>query len=540
MITLAEAVADELHNAGVDRVFGLPGGEVLFFMDALRKKGIVFTLCRHESYAGIMASVYGKLKRIPGVVLTTLGPGAANLMLPISNSLLDREPLLAISAQIPFSWPITHTHQRLPLLETYQHITKYSAQVDNFSAREKVRKALKICIEEPAGPAYLTLTAEDAIGESYELLPEENVRSKKTSSSNFRFNFHDEKATETLYNRIAQAERPLVIVGIGFKQEDSSKLRKWLNAWSLPVAVTPKVKGIVDEREDNFVGVIGGMAIDNLMVEMLKSSDLLIGFGLDPVEVDKTWHTDLPVVWVLDSPLALQIVPKKNSLFTHYSIILDNLINMNPPRQWFDPFADFKLKRRKEYSDCYKGGIDFSRKPIALVRSLAEVMPPETIVTTDVGAHKYIFGQFWPSCKPDTFFVSNGLSGMGYGLPAAIGAKLARPDSPVLAVVGDGSLSMNFGELETAQRLGVPLIVVVMADRTLSLIYLSQQAKNLPSYGVNFNPVDSVLLANSLGIEGIRVDSHDMMASHICNATKENRSLVVEVPIDTLGYQGLV
>ena len=140
MITVAQAVAQELSRAGVDRVFGLPGGEVLHLIEALRKHNISFDVWRHEADAGLAAAVYGKIKGVPGVVLTTLGPGAANLMLPLTNSILDREPLLAISAQIPASWPDTHTHQRLPLLEAYRPVTKYSAELNGLNVRQAMRQ----------------------------------------------------------------------------------------------------------------------------------------------------------------------------------------------------------------------------------------------------------------------------------------------------------------------------------------------------------------------------------------------------------------
>lgn len=149
MRTVADVVAEELRGAGVDRVFGLPGGEVLYLMDALRRQGIDFVLCRHEANAGIAAAVYGKLRGHPGVAVATLGPGAANLMLAVANSLLDREPLLALCADLPASWPAAHTHQRLPLHAVYAPVTKLTAALDPFRARESVRRAVTACLQEP-------------------------------------------------------------------------------------------------------------------------------------------------------------------------------------------------------------------------------------------------------------------------------------------------------------------------------------------------------------------------------------------------------
>jgi len=532
--TVAEAIADELAQAGIDRVFGMPGGEVLFLMDALRRRNISFELCRHEANAGIMAAVYGRLKGVPGVVLTTLGPGAANLMLPLSNSLLDREPLLAISAQVPAGWPKSHSHQRLPLLESYGPVTKFAAALEPYTARTSVRRALQACFEEPGGPAYLTLSADEAIKESLEQTSEPGraVDALPPTVGD------PAKAAVQLHARLAAAERPLVLLGLGLQPADAESLRRWLEAWNLPVAVTPKVKGWVDETNDNFVGVLGGMAVDGLMVDALKHADLLVGFGFDPVEVDKTWHADLPIVWALQAPLALQIVPQHDLVSARHTELLAHLLEMEPPQTWHAAFRETQQRLRDIYTNGGSGNL--RENPVAVVRTLAEALPPETIVTTDVGSHKYIFGQFWPSEQPQTFFMSNGLSGMGYGLPAAIGAKLARPDAPVIAALGDAGFSMNSQELETMQRLGAPVITVVMADKSLSLIHHGQQSRGLPKYGVEFDPIDSVKTAEACGVEGVRVDAADELGAIVAGAVKENRALVVEIPVEIAAYSGLV
>jgi acetolactate synthase-1/2/3 large subunit len=175
--------------------------------------------------------------------------------------------------------------------------------------------------------------------------------------------------------------------------------------------------------------------------------------------------------------------------------------------------------------------------PGDIVTALAEALPPATIVTTDVGSHKYLFGQFWPSREPDTFWMSNGLSGMAYGLSAAIGAKLARPDVPVLAAVGDGGFSMNAQELESAERVGAPFITVVLEDHSYSLIKLSQQGKKLPPYRVDFGPIDTVKIADACGVEAVRTTNADELASAAKRAVGRGRSLVAAVPVDANDYR---
>jgi acetolactate synthase-1/2/3 large subunit len=177
--------------------------------------------------------------------------------------------------------------------------------------------------------------------------------------------------------------------------------------------------------------------------------------------------------------------------------------------------------------------------PGDIVTALASVMPPETIVTTDVGSHKYLFGQFWPSRQPETFWMSNGLSGMAYGLSAAIGAKLARPDAPVLAAVGDGGFSMNAQELETAERVGAPFITVVLEDGSYSLIKISQQGKKLEPYRVEFGPIDTVKMAEACGVDALRTSDPDELAAAAKRAVERRRSLVIGVPVSDADYRRL-
>lgn len=530
--TVAEAVAEELSLLGVDRVFGVPGGEVLFLIDALRRQGIEFAVCRHEANAGIAAAVYGKLRGTTGVVLTTLGPGAANLMLALSSSWLDREPLLAISAATPDGWSYDRTHQKLPLLQVYGPVTKLAAALTPFNCRGLVRAAADVTLREPLGPAFLTLAADHAV-----MPAEDSSHDQGESAPGPVVVGSASDAAERLRRLLASAERPLIVAGLGLRSTNAIAFRAWLDSWQLPVAVTPKVKGIVDETAANFVGVVGGMAIDQLLREALASADLIVGFGLDPTEIDGSWHTELPIVWPLESAWATGVVPERGLIAANHAELLQEL-TPDPPRTWGDAFAATRATRAEIYANHL---VDEGRlSPVAVVRTLAEVFPSETIVATDVGSHKYLFGQFWPSREPDTFFMSNGLSGMGYGLPAALGAKLARPHAPVLAVLGDGGFSMNSQELETANRLGAPFITVVLADASYSLIRIGQENRGLPRYGVDFDPIDSVGTAEACGIRAVRITTEAELAQAAAEALADSTPILIEVPIDDSDYSGIV
>jgi len=533
---VADVISDELAQAGVTRVFGLPGGEVLQLMDAFRRRGIQFALFRHEAHAGIAAAVFGKLSGTVGVVLTTLGPGASNLLLPLANSYLDREPLLAISAQIPDLRAPIHTHQRLPLGDVFRPITKYTGTVTRTNIRQSIREAVSSCTSEPMGPSYLTLSADEAIEE----VVAAGASLPRPAEANGSLVLLDAGvAAARLRELLMTAERPLVLLGLGAASSNAEQLRKWLDTWSLPVGVTPKVKGLVDETEPAFVGVVGGMAMDRVVTDAIRHADLVIGFGLDPVEIDKTWHAEVPISWILETPFATGVVPDADVIACRHDELLQALIRQGPPRTWSDSFDGFRRSRWPP-SKAEDAGQNGFLDPLLMISELARVMPPESIVVTDVGSHKYVFGQFWPSRLPNTFLVSNGLSAMGYGLPAAIGAKLACEHCPVLLAIGDGGFSMTSQELETAKRLGTALIVIVIADQSYSLIRLAQESRRLPNFGVDFGPIDSVVTAQACGVRGLRVHSVEHLVTEVVAAARSNSSLVVEVPVALDSYRGIV
>jgi acetolactate synthase-1/2/3 large subunit len=330
----------------------------------------------------------------------------------------------------------------------------------------------------------------------------------------------------------------MVLLGLGIDPANAAPIRRWIDAWQLPVAVTPKVKGIVDETAATFVGVISGMAADGLMCDALAAADLLVGFGLDPVEVDKTWHAELPIHWLLEAPNVGGRVPDGVDLVDHAELL--DAFGPSAPKVWGQPFREFQQKRRDmPLRPARPAANGHTMWPGDIVNALATALPAETIVTTDVGSHKYVFGQFWPSRHPETFWMSNGLSGMAYGLSAAIGAKLARPDTPVLAALGDGGFSMNAQELETAERVGARFITVVLEDDSYSLIKLSQEGKKLEPYRTDFGPIDTVKVAEACGVEGLRTTNPDDLSAAARRALDRRQSLVIAVPVDYMDYRRL-
>jgi acetolactate synthase I/II/III large subunit len=529
---VADVVVSALRAAGVDRVFGHPGGETLRLMEALEAGGIEYVLTRHEAAAGMMAAVYGKLKGTVGVALATLGPGAANLMLPVSNSLLDREPLLAISAQIGEDWPPEHTHQRLELEDVFAPVTKYVARLDASNAGIAVAEAIQEATSAPEGSAFVTLSSPKAAAAA---AAEAGTPARSRSP---RAQTDAAEAVSALHARLASASRPVLIVGLGANPDDSDALTRWIDAWGLPTFVTPKVKGIVDERNPNFVGVASGMAAEHVVQEILRDADLILGFGFDPVEADGPWHAELPSLHLLEAPHVGGFVPP-DSLIVGYRSFLEAAVAAPPPALgWLAGEAVelrariLALLERNGPAPENPGGL----WPADLLAAARQAIPETAIVATDVGAHKALFGQYWPTYRPRTFWMSNGLSGMGYGLPAAIGAKLAEPDRAVVAVVGDGGFAMSAAELETAARAGAPIVVLVLVDGALTLIRLAQARREFKNVGTEFSKLDAVAVAKAWGAEGVRVTTAEELGAALERHSSPERPVVIEVPVEAEDY----
>jgi acetolactate synthase-1/2/3 large subunit len=265
------------------------------------------------------------------------------------------------------------------------------------------------------------------------------------------------------------------------------------------------------------------MAIDRDIVETIKTADLIIAIGFDPVECDKTWFADVDVVSLDSASMAEGRYRPLEAIGDIGAMVA----SLNPvPKPW-----GANLPKREARSGL---------SPLRLIEELRSIFPREGIATCDVGSHKLVMGQFWRSYKPGTFFMSNGLSGMGFGVPAAIAAQLCHPEKPVLAVVGDGGMLMMVHDLVLIHELGLPLLIVVLSDRSLSLIRVSEERRGFPAYGVDFTPPDFAAIAQAFGIAGRRVSSIAEAKTCAEQALTEREPFVLDVPIDYREYYDLV
>lgn len=540
--TNADVIARALAAQGTEYAFGLPGGEVVVLIDALRRAGIRFLLVGHEASAAFMADVTGQITGRAGVCVSTLGPGAANLVTGVANAWLERSPVLALTAQISHDLLPSFTHQRLPLDRLFGGITKQSLMLDGLDTDAHVAAALQLARIERPGPVHLAISGDVAARE-----PRSSGRQRVSGGPESAGRAAGETDpplmgrgnAEGILRAIGEARQPLLFVGLGARPDDVPAIRHLLDVTQWPWVSTPKAKGIVPETHPRFLGVACGMAIDRAILETLEASDLLVGIGFDPVECDEPWFLHRPIVNVArwstheGAYRPLEIVGDIGA------IVPDMAAHLTP-KPWPDAVLHERrraIARRPNTSDAGPSG---GLSPLAALEALREVLPEETVLACDVGSHKYVAGQFWRTTIPHTFFMSNGLSSMGYGLPAAIAASLQFPGRPVAALVGDGGMLMMAHNLPLIASLQLPILTIVFTDGSLSLIRFAQTRRGLPPYGTDFTAPDFTQIAAASGIASVRATTLEAVKTHAGRAVATRSPFLLDVPIDLREYEDLI
>jgi acetolactate synthase-1/2/3 large subunit len=514
-------IARTLADRGVPYIFGLPGGEIVAFIDACRRAGIRFHLTGHEASAAWMAQVTGEITGVPGVCASTLGPGATNLVTGVANAFLDRAPMLAVTAQIPKSAIETMTHQRLDLHALFAPITKASISIGE-NAASQVGHAMDLAAAPRPGPVHLSLASDVATQPCLSNSPARDIERGNDAS------------VTKVASRIEASQQPLVLIGLGATPTMAPAIRALVDALKCPFLVTPKAKGIVSEHHPLFLGVASGMAIDRDIVDTIRIADLVLAIGFDPVECDKTWFAKTEIVSIDSASMAEGEYRPIEAIGNIVRLLSELKVEAKP---WPEELAESRRAAiRRHPTESTAHGLS----PLRAIEELRVAFPRDGIVTCDVGSHKLAMGQFWRSYEPGTFFMSNGLSGMGFGIPAAVAAQLASPEKPVMAVVGDGGMLMMVHDFVLIRELELPIVIVVFRDRSLSLIRVSESRKGIEPYGVDFRPPDFVKIAEAFGIHARRVSHITELRSSIERAVTDRKPCVIDVPIDHREYYDLV
>lgn len=533
MATCAEVFARTLHEAGVTRMFGLPGGEILEFIEAARREGIEFILTRDEGTASFMADVAGQIQRRPGVCVSTLGPGAINMTLGVANAYLDRSPLIAITAAMPTSAAPLATHQNIDLNAVYRPFTKMTLTLDGTDTAAKVRRAFRTTIEPRMGPVHIALPSDLAKASETVagVVPDVSLDVLPLTAA-------PPDDVDRLVARIRGARRPVLILGLDLDPYTTKDhVREFVDRLGAPTFVTPKAKGLLPEDHQLFYGVCAGVAGDHVIVELFERADLLIGLGFDPVESDKLWHHTRPLVSIGPESIAAGQYRPALEVVGDVTHTL-NVLRRQPwgPFDWSSAeLTAFRQELLDTLRPHQRAGRGLSAYEVT--RRLRELFPRDTILVTDVGSIKSVTSQGWMAYDALTFFESNGLSSMGYGFGGAMAARLLFPDRPVLCTIGDGGFGMVFADIETCVRHNLPFVTVVYNDNALSLIQVSQENKGYSSYGVEYGPIDFSAACRALGAWTQRVESLEALDDAVAEAREVNRPAVLDVLIDPVEYR---
>jgi len=530
----ASLLAAYLQAAGIRHVFGYPGESIIDFMEACRHRDIEVVASVREATAAFMAEGAAMVSGLPGVCLSTLGPGSTALLNGVAAATLDRVPMLAVSGQIESSREQFFTHQVVDHGRMFAPVTKLALRLEAASAGTIIRKSLRTATAERPGAVSLTVNTDTwallantgAAGRDDLILPPLGP-----PSGSFGV-YGDGDPLRAL----RQARRPVVLTGTAaMRCAAGPELVRLAERAGLPVVVAPMAKGTFPEDHPYFAGVLD-MAGHRVVGELLASSDLILAAGFDPAELISPWRVAAPVLHVDTTPNTDQVYASAHELVGDVAAIVGWITAQwsGEPRWTQAQVAAHRDRLRAAWLD---GRVDGQLNPSDVVTIAREAAPPDTIVTTDVGSHKLMAGQAWQAAGPRSVLIPNGLSAMGFGVPAAIAAGLTRPGTPVLALTGDGGFAMTATEMRIAASLGVPLTVVVFADSSLNLIELRQQVKGYPPTATRTQASDLPALAEALGCDGIRASTPAALEKALAGFASRTRPLVIEARIGTAQYE---
>jgi acetolactate synthase I/II/III large subunit len=504
----AELFVQCLESHGVEYVFGVPGEENIDVIEALHKSSITFIVCHHESGAAFIAGMMGKLTGKPGVCLSTLGPGATNMVTGVACATLDRMPLIAITAQTGITMQHKDAHQYLNLTELYRPVSKWSASIhDGSIIPELVSKAFALATSDLPGAIHIEFPTNIASS----LVEGEPLQTQRYSQKEIA----SQQAIHDVATAINEAKFPLILIGNNAaRAEASADIVACIEKLQAPFTETFMAKGVVSEHHPLHLQTIG-LPEGDLVNEAFFRADLVITIGYDPIEYGpQKWNglgASIVHIDVKDYETD-SFYPVKASLVGDLSINLQRLTEHLQQRDGLDPF--YRNVQEKIMKEKHIGTAS------------------DDILLSDVGAHKLWIGRQYEALLPNTCIISNGLASMGIGLPGAIGAKLACPDKKVIAVCGDGSFTMSLAEFETAVRLKLPIVIMIWRDGRYGMIEWKQKEKLGHAASIQFDNPDFIALAKAYGVKGYKVKEAAELTAILQKAFSENGPVIVECEVD--------
>jgi acetolactate synthase I/II/III large subunit len=507
MPALAEYIVHRLRDAGVRMIFGVPGGGGnLDLIEAAGRAGLPFVLTATETGAAIAAIAQSEVTGRPGACLTTLGPGAASVVNGVACAYLERAPIFVFTDNYASTDIVTYEHQALNHRALFEPITKCSLSLAPSEAHRSLEAAFVAIAAPPFGPVHLDCPADfESAGVPRAALTTPAVNGPAEGALQFA-------EPAKMNDLLRGARKPLVIVGLGARRSgDAAAIRSFCERRRVPAMVTYKAKGVVPDDHAWWAGVFTNAAIERPLVD---ESDLIVGVGLDRVELlPRPWTHAQPVIHTGAAGLAA----------------LEVLL---PDSTWDAAHVRERVAAQRRAINVPAAGMTAQR----VVEIAAERLARDCRVTVDAGAHMFPATMLWPVHEPNQMLISNGLSTMGFALPAAIGAALVDRARPVVALTGDGGLLMCMGELLTAVRERLRIIVLVFSDASLSLIEIKQQARKLAPAGVALPPMDWPSVARGFDIAGFVAADEDGLRAAIDGARRCEGPSLIEARIDRSNY----
>jgi len=523
----SEVFVECLEAEGVRYVFGIPGEETLDLSESLSDSSIEFVPVRHEQGGAYMADAFGRLTGRAGVCLGTLGPGATNLVTAVADAFLDRAPLVALTGQSDIERMHKESHQYIDLIGILRPIVKWNARVSSPEIiPEVVRKAFAVSESEKPGATHLELP-EDVMARPLDASPLPRHPPVQPEPGS--------KELQRAADLIDAAANPMVLAGNGAIRGDASRaLRSFVHNTGVPVAESFMAKGLIDDDDPKAVGTVGLQARDYEMAGF-DDADLVIAVGYDLVEHSpKHWNPgrDKQII-VIDSVAAEvdQYFIPDVELIGDIAHVLARLAAACTRSQTTAGTSRLHEVVMGALSDA-RDDDHFPLRPPRVLSDIRAALGRHDILVSDVGLHKLWIGRMFPAHEPGTVLIANGLAGMGFALPTAIGAKLVHPDRKVVAVSGDGGFLMNAQELETAARLRTPVVNVIWENGQFGSIVWKQDKKFGRHFGVDFGNPDFVKLADAFGMPAWRCSSADDFARLLGDALARDVPSVIVVPID--------
>ena len=520
-----------LEEEGCEYIFGIPGEENLDFLDSLsRSKKIKLVLTRHEQGAGFMASVYGRLTGKTGVCLSTLGPGATNFTTAAAYAQLGGMPMLMITGQKPVKSSKQGRFQILNVVEMMRPITKYATQIvagDNIPSR--VREAFRIAEEEKPGATHIELPEDIA---------DEQTDERPIKASSVRRPTAEEKSVFRALEKIHAAKSPILVIGAGGNRKLTSKmLSVFIEKTGIPFITTQLGKGVIDERHPLFMGC-AALSAGDYVHRALDAADLIINVGHDVIEKPPFFMERDGTEVIHVSYNTAEVDPV---YFPQVEVIgdignsiwqLKNGVKKKEEANWdFSRMMDVKIHGDAQLAEG-KDDMRFPIYPQHLVSKVRDAMPEDGIICLDNGVYKIWFARNYPGYQPNTVLLDNALATMGAGLPSAMAAHLVHPDRKVMAICGDGGFMMNSQELETAVRLKMNIVVLILNDSSYGMIRWKQANMGLKDWGLEYGNPDFVKYVEAYGGIGHRVGSAEELPGIIETALTEPGVHLIDCPVD--------